>query len=692
MAIIAVVALVLLLGQHASGFSCPDNPDVSTWCGKTRLVQCYIALNETSNLENFKMNSGSGINDMGNLFNCETKFGNICIVDVLAGQDAVITQGLCLPAQCSADDLRLIMSILECANTTAAAKNYLQTCQYPTYYNTTCKPKNQTDAQCQTVFDFFAAVIVGQFEKYFEKYSKTFQGYEGIGVVDAHCGSNAVTGVTNWQTVLMIIVTTLLVLANLGGYFFHEIESQEMADNAAASASINKFADETEDLLDTTANKKVNKKRSAHPSFLRSFFRAFSPLKNVESLVEKEAARSLTCLDGMRTISMLWIISGHIIELQDITGFDNPNAIVLYAQDFSAQFTQSANFAVDTFFFLSGLLTTYALLRRLRKTNKTSFPIAMYIFLRYLRLTVLYGFVLGFYATLLQYVSSGPIWYRFLDDSNKCINNAWQNFLYINNFLPSDFNQQCMAWTWYLANDFQFFILGILILAIYLKAPKIGVVLTAVCIPVSILTSWIIVVRHNIVSVLDPSLQSNLYVKPYCRVGCFAIGMLIAYWLCDRTPKIRLSWYARLLWTWLGIGILLSIIYITMNEDLGTTNLGEWGLNGFAGYNAFARIGFGVGIAILVMLCGTGNGGFVNTILSLPVLGILGKLTYGAYLVHPIIIRILYASQTQVAHMTSMIQVVNWLGVATLSYMCSAVLYVLVELPSDNMVKLLVAR
>ena len=32
--------------------------------------------------------------------------------------------------------------------------------------------------------------------------------------------------------------------------------------------------------------------------------------------------------------------------------------------------------------------------------------------------------------------------------------------LFINNFYPQEYTEQCLPWTWYLANDFQFFIIG----------------------------------------------------------------------------------------------------------------------------------------------------------------------------------------------------------------------------------------
>ena len=49
-----------------------------------------------------------------------------------------------------------------------------------------------------------------------------------------------------------------------------------------------------------------------------------------------------------------------------------------------------------------------------------------------------------------------------------CEDYWWSTLLYINNFHPNDFNKECMNWTWYLANDTQFYILAPGIIAIFI--------------------------------------------------------------------------------------------------------------------------------------------------------------------------------------------------------------------------------
>ena len=51
-----------------------------------------------------------------------------------------------------------------------------------------------------------------------------------------------------------------------------------------------------------------------------------------------------------------------------------------------------------------------------------------------IRLTPVYGLILGFLATLSVYVAQGPFWAAATQNENTCRSIGWRNFLYINNF------------------------------------------------------------------------------------------------------------------------------------------------------------------------------------------------------------------------------------------------------------------
>jgi peptidoglycan/LPS O-acetylase OafA/YrhL len=89
----------------------------------------------------------------------------------------------------------------------------------------------------------------------------------------------------------------------------------------------------------------------------------------------------------------------------------------------------NASVSVDTFFLMSGLLVSFLLLRELDR-NKGKFNVGLYYLHRYLRLTVVYAFILGFIATLIVYFGIGPNWYDVNKYSNACRIAWWRQFLY----------------------------------------------------------------------------------------------------------------------------------------------------------------------------------------------------------------------------------------------------------------------
>lgn len=102
---------------------------------------------------------------------------------------------------------------------------------------------------------------------------------------------------------------------------------------------------------------------------------AFNPTKNTEILLKKAASRSLEGLDGIRAFSMLWIILAHTSLLSLVVGTTMADAPSLMRASFTEQFPTEATEAVDSFFFLSGTLTAYTLLPKLKKQGlKCMYP------------------------------------------------------------------------------------------------------------------------------------------------------------------------------------------------------------------------------------------------------------------------------------------------------------------------------
>lgn len=92
------------------------------------------------------------------------------------------------------------------------------------------------------------------------------------------------------------------------------------------------------------------------------------------------------------------------------------------------------------------------------------------LFKRYIRLAGVLAFFLFVLAVqrFLPLVSySGPVDQALAILNQDCMENWWSVLLMINNIYPYP-TPSCMAWTWYTANDWQFFIVACFLVLIYL--------------------------------------------------------------------------------------------------------------------------------------------------------------------------------------------------------------------------------
>ena len=104
---------------------------------------------------------------------------------------------------------------------------------------------------------------------------------------------------------------------------------------------------------------------------------------------------------------------------------------------FAFQGLLNATLSVDTFFFISGLLTVYTLWKRFEK-KKEMLSLPTLMLMRYIRLTPAYAAVIAL-AFVFPLFSSGPLWRETVDAvAQPCYQSWWTNLLYLNNFVKTE--------------------------------------------------------------------------------------------------------------------------------------------------------------------------------------------------------------------------------------------------------------
>jgi hypothetical protein len=78
---------------------------------------------------------------------------------------------------------------------------------------------------------------------------------------------------------------------------------------------------------------------------------------------------------------------------------------------------------------------------------------------------------------LSPYLFSGPVWGNYVETAAYCDNSFWKNLLFIDNLFQHENNglEYCFGWGWYLANDFQIFLITPPLLILYAKNTKAGI-------------------------------------------------------------------------------------------------------------------------------------------------------------------------------------------------------------------------
>lgn len=90
------------------------------------------------------------------------------------------------------------------------------------------------------------------------------------------------------------------------------------------------------------------------------------------------------------------------------------------------------------------------------------------LFYRFIRLTPAYMFILCVNDIVFKFVIHDTVFdVGVVQNLVNCDRYWWRNILYINNLYP--LSEMCMIWTWYMANDTQFYAIGLILLFVSLK-------------------------------------------------------------------------------------------------------------------------------------------------------------------------------------------------------------------------------
>lgn len=127
--------------------------------------------------------------------------------------------------------------------------------------------------------------------------------------------------------------------------------------------------------------------------------------------------------------------------------------------------------------------------------------------------------------------------------------------------------------------------------------------------------------------------------------------------------------------------ILLSLIYGLYEADLNEYVS--------AAYSSLSHSAWAAGLAWIVIACSTGYGGYINSILSTTILYPFSRVTYCAYLVHPLMIRFLTMNLDSPLHLAKDLMLLLFLGQVVISYVLAFFISIAFEAPVVSMLRIL---
>lgn len=443
---------------------------------------------------------------------------------------------------------------------------------------------------------------------------------------------------------------------------------------------------------------------------LTKFLMCFSMIKNSKAiLATKSAEGAITAINGIRVISLTWVIMGHVYIIGMEGMPDNILEMFNVLHRFTFLVVSNAYVSVDSFFVLSGLLVSYLTLRRVAKKGMGCSDILMLYLHRFIRLTPSLGIVILFYTNIFPIIISGPrgVISQTNATTKACTQNWWTTMLYINNFYPASVISMCLPWSWYLSNDMQFYLLSPIILMLMVLLEKIfsrrallvNFILILWLCGISIVVTGVITGVNDIPALVSASFvpgnprreQSQnamdmIYDKPYCRITPYLIGIYLGYLFSRNiTLKGRYRRCIALIGWSVSISVALAVIYGPWHAfKLNGTHFTDVENIIYASLHRFA---WGCAIAWLIYACHNKLGSLVNSVLSFEMWIPLSRLTYGAYLTHFVVLEFVIYVNELPNHFQDTTTIFNFVGVTVISYGCSFVLTVCVEYPVFNLEK-----
>jgi len=440
------------------------------------------------------------------------------------------------------------------------------------------------------------------------------------------------------------------------------------------------------------------KEETPKKSLITQIAECFDLKQNITDLFKDEIGAghdpNLNIVHGIRAFSYGWVVYGHTF-MEVMT---SKNAIYMTTYLKSAWFLvlMAALYAVDTFFFLSGFFTGFFMLSKLRNMKIGFKSFGQLFFHRWLRLWPAYFVAILFSWKLSVYMGKGVLWYSYVAGAQACDEDYWKNMLFLDN--ATTYSDSCFGWGWYLSNDFQMFLIAPFICWIYFKNRQRSFNIIWALILVSTMAAYNYSSNSGVYFLLQMftggassgdvnDYMANYYGNTIVRMSPYLLGLYLGFIFKEfkQGKKNFFSWlqesnFRSAVCAIIGFEILLFTTFFPRGLQMGD----HWD-DGFAmTWNISARTLFAVGIFLIIAPGLVGKLKTFSAFMSNYYFTIISRVSYSAYLVHLIILQIVFTNTDQLFGLSQGYEAMIGFAVAVISIFAAMVLYLLIEKPIIN--------
>ncbi|XP_074597341.1 nose resistant to fluoxetine protein 6-like isoform X2 [Brevipalpus obovatus] len=426
-------------------------------------------------------------------------------------------------------------------------------------------------------------------------------------------------------------------------------------------------------------------------SFGLQILRAFSIVRNTWSLFDTRNStyQELKCLNGIRVLTISWIIVGHAAASSNYQGFTDSFKALHILTSPLIHGLLNASLTVESFFLISGILTSYVTLKSVEATSK--FSPSWFVFARYLRLTPTMVCAICF-VYFLPYLGSGPIWNEKIQPMvQACEKNWWINLIYLQPYI--DPQNMCIIPTWWLANDMFFHVISLAIVLPLIKKPKLGFIINLLFLIGFALVTFVYSLTHDYPVGSIPTrphfgeyldeYAANYFWRPYLHGPPFFIGIQLGYLLAQ--GKYLKATKVQVLMGWiLSLSLMVMIIYGAYPISLGYI----WPRWALALFDSTNRIIWSLALAWMIYAMASGYGGWFDSFLSHRYFAPMSKTSYSVYLIHMFVITVYTGSQLNLLQTTSISLINAMITIWVVSMAFGSIWTLLFEAPFLNIMKL----